>query len=288
MLGERTYKPRVIIKSKFLDRLRSSIKDSTNELKFFKSCPRCGGKLVKNGKRKLKYRKPLQRFLCKSCKKSFCENDFPYMKFPKEVVFCAVDLYIDGLSLARVRYRVSKIFCLVVKSASTIWYWVQRFAQELKNVISGLGRLLHADETKIKTNKKNKYFWFWAMKCSITKAIVGWWVSTSRSEEEAKKLFQSAQQRFPLLYYPEAIRTDSLRSYYPAIRKVFGYKVRHDKFISFKEHSNNEIENFFRCKHRFPRFRKIESARAFIAHWLKEYELMKGISKIFYISSTEF
>jgi len=281
--GERTYRPTIVIKSKFLDRLRSSIKNSINELKFLKSCPRCGGKLVKNGKRKLKYRKQLQRFICKSCKKSFCENDFPYMKFPKEVVFSAIDLYIDGLSLQRVRYRVSKIFCLVIKSASTIWYWVQRFVQELKSAISGLGKLLHAYETKLKTNKKGKCFWFLAIKCAKTKAIVGWNVSVTRSEEEAKKLFLKAKERFPLLYSTEAIRTDSLRSYYPAIRKVFGYRVKHDKFISFKKHSNNEIENFFRCKHRFPRFRKLSSAMAFIAHWLKEYEIMKGISKIFYI-----
>jgi len=29
----------------------------------------------------------------------------------------------DGLSLERTRYRVGKIFNLVVKATSTIWYW---------------------------------------------------------------------------------------------------------------------------------------------------------------------
>jgi len=39
---------------------------------------------------------------------------------------------------------------------------------------------------------------------------------------------------------------------------VLDYKVKHDKFISFKEHSINKIENFFRYKRYFPRYRKLE------------------------------
>ena len=115
-----------------------------------------------------------------------------------------------SLSLERVKFRISKFFSLPIKACSTIWRWFIKFAKEApRSIINGLGSLLHADETKVRTNKKGKYFWFWAIKCSKTKAI----------------------------------RTDNLRSYYPVIREVLGYNVEHDKFISLKEHNNNEIEN---------------------------------------------
>ncbi len=57
--------------------------------------------------------------------------------------------------------------------------------------------------------------------------------------------------------------------------RVFAHEVRHDRFLSFKSHSNNVIENFFRHKRKFPRFRTIESARRYIGHWVSEYNAEK-------------
>ncbi len=60
-----------------------------------------------------------------------------------------------------------------------------------------------------------------------------------------------------------------LPAYSFAIHTVLGHDVKHERVISFK-HGNNVIENFWRCKNRFPRFRTIESARKFIDHWMGE------------------
>jgi len=60
--------------------------------------------------------------------------------------------------------------------------------------------------------------------------------------------------------WPKKIRTDGMPSYYPAIMKVFSRNIEHDKFRSFESHSNNEIENFFRCKNRFPKLGNKKSA----------------------------
>ncbi|MDI6806572.1 MAG: hypothetical protein QMD14_02005, partial [Candidatus Aenigmarchaeota archaeon] len=76
--------------------------------------------------------------------------------------------------------------------------------------------------------------------------------------------------------------TDSFPAHGRAIREVFKFKVKQDRFLSFKQHNNNQVENFFRCKKYFPRLRKLEVARKHVAYWLREYEEMKGISKIFY------
>lgn len=59
-----------------------------------------------------------------------------------------------------------------------------------------------------------------------------------------------------------------------AISRVFSHAVKHEKIISFK-HGNNVIENFFRCKRRFPRFRTLESARPYLSYWVSDYNAEK-------------
>jgi len=199
------------------------------------------------------------------------------MKFPRKIVKNSVDLYHNGLTLEITRKRASKIFNVVIKSASAIWYWCKRFAsQTSKTVYDGLAPLLHADETKLKTHKKGMFLWLWAVKCPVTKKIVGWHLSEQRTLHDAKLLFWECRRRFPVTYWPKAIRTDGWPGYRRAIMEVFSHEVEHDKFLSFKDHSNNEIENFFRCKRRFPRFRNPESAKLYIAHWISEYNEKKS------------
>jgi len=137
------------------------------------------------------------------------------------------------------------------------------------------------DETLIKTFQKGKWLYFWAVKCPATKAVVGWHLSECRTLCDAKALFWEARRRFPVGYFPKFVRTDSMPAYRFAISKVFNYEVKHEKVISFK-HGNNVIENFFRCKRRFPRFRTMESARSYIAHVINEYNSEKlGILEMF-------
>jgi len=82
---------------------------------------------------------------------------------------------------------------------------------------------------------------------------------------EMKLMMWEARRRFPVGYMSEAIRTEKMPAYPFAIAKVFDHEVKNEKVISFK-HGNNVIENFWRCKHRFPRFRTIKSARRFVDH----------------------
>ena len=86
---------------------------------------------------------------------------------------------------------------------------------------------------------------------------------------ETKMLMWEARRRFPTGYWPQAIRTDKMPAYGFAIHSVLGHEVRHEKVISFK-HGNNVIENFWRCKNRFPRFRTLSSAQKFVDHWMWE------------------
>ncbi len=197
------------------------------------------------------------------------------MKFPRRLVESSVDLYHSGLTLKSTRKNVSKIYEILVKADSTIYRWSKRFAKQTSQVLKGLAELLHCDETLLKTYKKRKYFYFWAIKCPKTKCIVGWHLSEHRTLHDAKLLLWEARRRFPTDYLPKAIRTDGFPGYRFAIHKVFAHEVKHDKFLSFRSHSNNVIENFFRCKKKFPRFRDIESGRKYIGHWVSGYNLEK-------------
>jgi len=196
------------------------------------------------------------------------------MRFQRKVVKIAVSLYHKGLTLKNVKKVILEFFGLTA-STTSIWKWCQRFASQTSGVIQGLTDLLHCDETLLKTHKKRRFFYFWAVKCPKTKCIVGWHLSEHRTLYDAKQLFWSTRRRFPIDYLPKAIRTDGFPGYRFAIHKVFGYKVEHDKFLSFRNHSNNVIENFFRHKRKFPKFRNVESARRYIGHWVFEYNAEK-------------
>jgi len=209
------------------------------------------------------------------CGQQSVETDFKRMRFPKQAVETSVDLRHSGLTLKSTRKNLSKIYKTPVKADSTIHRWCKKFAKQTSGIIEGLADLLHCDETLLKTNKKRKFFYFWAIKCPKTKAIVGWHLSEHRTLSDAKKLLWEARRRFPVSYLPKAIRTDGFPGYRFAIHKVFSFEVKHDKFLSFKNHSNNEIENFFRCKKRFPKFWDINYARKYIGHWVYEYNKEK-------------
>ncbi len=204
------------------------------------------------------------------------------MKFPRFVIRNSVDLRHDGLTLERTRYRISKIHKIVVKAVSTVWYWCQRFVNKFKQTIQGLSERLHCDETLIRTFQKGKFLYFWAVKCPKTKCVVGWHISEHRTMYDAKLLFWETRRKFPVGYMPKFIRTDKMPAYNFAINKVFNHEVKHEKVLSFK-HGNNVIENFFRCKNKFPKFRTLQSSGRYLSTWIYNYNTEKLAKPIFYI-----
>lgn len=235
--------------------------------------------MPENGKRKLKYRAGIQQHKCRKCGKYHSDNDFPQMKFPKKVIDTASMLRHKGMVLKDVKDCVSEIFNIVIKSISVIWYWTQRFPNAVSDIaFAALGSLLHVDETQVKTNRKGRKFYMWALKSPKTKAIVTH-VSETRAEKDAEELLRKAKRRFPVGYLPKAIRTDSFPGFYPAIMHVFGYRVKQDRFKSFESHGNNEIENLFRCKRKFPKFGVISAAKKFVDYWEKDHNKEKLGSK---------
>lgn len=245
-------------------------------------CPNCGFPRVKNGSLKLKYRGNVQQWICKKCGCQARDDGIKGYVYPKKMIDAGVSLCIDGLRLEKTRKNLEKIFGIFVKSLTTIWNWVQIFTIMFSFVFVSMSDMINADETQVKTKKKGFYYWFWACKEPITGIIIGWHLSWTRSEEDAKRFLENVRGHLPTatLNWPKKIRTDSLPSYYPAINKAFSREIEQDRFKSFKSHSNNVIENFFRCKHHFPRFgSNINTARKYLESWVNEYNKEK-IAKI--------
>lgn len=237
-------------------------------------CPDCGFPRVKNGARKFKYRDAAQQRICKKCKSQTRDDEIKGYVYPKKMIDIAVSLCIDGLRLEKVRKNLERIFGFTVKSLATIWNWAQTFTVMLSFVFVSMSDMMHGDETEIKTKKKGFYYWLWACKEPLTGVIAGWHLSWTRSEGGARKFLEGVRGHLPVatLNWPKKIRTDSLPSYYPAINKTFSRSIRQDRFKSFKNHSNNVIENFFRCKHHFPKFGgNINAARKYLESRVNEY-----------------
>ncbi len=195
-------------------------------------CPNCGFPRVKNGTLKLKYRGNVQKWLCKKCGCQARDDGIKGYSYPKKMIDVAVSLCIDGLRLEKIRKNLERIFGFTVKSLATIWNWVQTFTIMLSFVFVSMSEIMHADETKVKTKEKGKYLLFWACKEPITGIIAGWYLSWTRSEEDAKKFLEDERKHLPVgvLQWPKKIRTDSLPSYYPAINKTFSREIKQDRF----------------------------------------------------------
>jgi len=204
------------------------------------------------------------------------------MRHRKDVVYTSIGLYTDGLSLNKVRRRIKKTYGVVIKSNQTILNWLEKFGKRLTKPLHGLAERLHCDETKIRMWKKGLFLWLWAMRCKGSQPI-GWHISMERDMYNTDMLMWETRRRFPIGYFPKIIRTDKMPAYSSSIAKVFDHEVKHEKVISFK-HGNNVIENFWRCKNRFPRFRTMRNAKKFIDHWMWEtYENEIFLSWVYWI-----
>jgi hypothetical protein len=86
---------------------------------------KCGGQLVKRGKRETRLGNK-QLYLCKKCLKK-STVDWPRMRFPESTVMKAVNLYASGLSTAEVKQAVGSDGFDV--SRWTIIKWHRKFGK---------------------------------------------------------------------------------------------------------------------------------------------------------------
>ncbi len=125
-------------------------------------CPYCKeeNNVIKRGIRKNKFVKK-QQYWCNKCKKYFVEHDgFEGMTYPREIIAKTLHLYVEGLSLSKIRDYINQHEGYYLYDG-TILYWVKKYANLLSKFESNLkpnvkGRV-HTDEVYVKVKGKGYY-----------------------------------------------------------------------------------------------------------------------------------
>jgi len=123
-------------------------------------CPHCGSsRLKKAGKAKNKY-VTKQAYRCLDCKRYFVERDgFEGMTYPKEIIVAVLHLFVEGLSLSKIREYMYQHHGYRFTDGS-ILNWVRKYA----NLVEKFERKrmpkpkvkgrIHLDEVEVKVGKK--------------------------------------------------------------------------------------------------------------------------------------
>ena len=240
-------------------------------------CKFCGSdKVVKNGKSK----KGVQNWLCRTCGKGFVDNRaLPRMRSPVDTVSSALYQYYTGSSLNDIRGHIEQQTG-IRPSDSTIFAWVNRFSKvavdEAKNYKPQVGDTWIADETVLKIQGKN--VWFWDIIDADTRFLLASHISRTRTTRDAQELMQKAYEKAGKV--PKRIITDRLRAYLDGIELTFGANAKHVQSSPFVEtDSTNLIERFHgSLKDRTKVMRglkKIETAKLFTDGWLVYYNYFR-------------
>lgn len=222
----------------------------------------------------------IQRYFCNDCKRKFADNDaLPNMKTSTDQVGAALNMYYEGMSLNAIRRHLDQTHNNL-PSDSTVYEWIERFSKEAineaKNHKPNVGDLWVADETVLKIDGKN--VWFWDIIDAQTRFLLASHVSVNRGTREAKALMEKAQARASKT--PKVVLTDKLAAYVDGIEQAFGADSKHiqSKPFSVKD-STNLIERFHgTLKDRTKVMRglkEIETARLFTDGWLVHYNFFR-------------
>lgn len=121
-------------------------------------CPNCGSsRTIRAGKKRNKY-VTKQGYRCKECKRYFVERDgFEDMTYPKEVITEVLHLYVEGLSLSKIREVVYQHHGFRPSDGS-ILNWTRKYAKLVRKLVERIkpkvkGRI-HLDEVQLKVGKK--------------------------------------------------------------------------------------------------------------------------------------
>jgi putative transposase len=221
-----------------------------------------------------------QRFWCKDCKRKFADNDaLPEMQTPVEQIGSAVGMFYEGQSLNSITRLITQIYGSY-PSGSTIYRWVSRFTKravkELSKYKPDVGSVWVADETVLKMDGKN--VWFWDIIDAKTRFLIATHISHTRTTKDAQKLMEKAYKRTGKI--PRVIYTDKLRAYLDGIELTFGADTKHRQGGPFDvEDNTNLIERFhgtLKARTKIMRgLKDVGSAKLFTEGWLLYYNYLR-------------
>ncbi len=237
-------------------------------------CPYCKSEqIVKRGLSPTQNRGKQQRYLCKSCKRTFIQDlGFWKMKNSEAKITSGIDLYFSNLSSRKVRNHFRRHLEHNASHISVL-NWCRKYVLKVQKYVDTLQPQLsgefYADETEIDRERNhNDVFW-----CSVdwqTRYINATLYSpNSQSVGDAKEFMKRIKQSKTK---PKYIQTDYAGFYPKAMRQIFSTnkrqttyhneeRVRHIRNnVSKTKKHNVRIETvFMKIKDRVDDFRGLKS-----------------------------
>ena len=218
-------------------------------------CIRCNSSSIKKmGFRKTENRGNQQRWLCKSCKKSFTiDEGFWKMKNNPNKITEALHLYFSGTSLRKTQAHLG-VFRESNCSYVTILEWIRKYATLVGNFADSLnlkvGEELMSDEMEYSV--KGKQSWFVDVMDTKTRYMVSSDFMRSRTIERLVEVLKKAKDKTG--EQVKIVTTDGLQGYPRVLRRTFGLqspyhsssktksKIIHNIVIASERGFNHKIE----------------------------------------------
>ena len=200
-------------------------------------CPKCGGgRVVKIG-----FQRGVQRYRCKDCPKDFRANGMAEgRRMDAEMMGSAIRDFYMGKSYKQIAEGLKEEYDIPEPSKATIYEWVRDYTDEAKELTADMkaqvGDEWVADEMAVKVGSWQ--YWNWNVMDKETRYILASHLSRRRTEKAAIETLEKAKAAAGR--EPNTITTDKLRSYGPAIKKVFP-KTLHIKSQGLTSSLNNNM-----------------------------------------------
>jgi transposase-like protein len=199
------------------------------------------------------------------------------MKLDANMVSSALNMYYEGMSVKEIRRHLFQEH-EHAPSTATIYEWIMKYSQyatdSIKDVKPSVGDIWVADETVLKIDGSN--VWFWDIIDTKTRYLLTSRVSRSRTTRDAQILIDRAIKTAGK--EPRTIITDKLASY---LDVKYGGEHRQGSPFSIKESgdSTSQIERFhgtLKSRTKVMRgLKTLESALMFTQGWLVHYNFLR-------------
>ena len=190
-------------------------------------------KVVRYGKRKCKRKRPVQRYLCKSCGQTFSGIDgFVGRHFDADVIIKALSMVAKKMSPDEARDQL-KLDDIKI-DASTIHRWADCYSGMMYKYAAALrvdaGHQWHVDEIFFKVLKKKRYLF--AVMDGASRFILSYEISPLKQGFKPAGLFAAAASRTFRL--PRILVSDGLQDFIGAAKKIF-YRNWGPRFVHIRE-----------------------------------------------------
>ena len=240
-------------------------------------CPTCDSeKVIKDGTQSGQ-----QRYRCKDCQKKFRANGKAQgRRMDAEMMGSAIRDYYTGKSYKQIAEGLKEEYDIPEPSKATIYEWVRDYTDEAKEQTAELkadvGDTWVADEMAVRVGSWQ--MWNWNVMDEKTRYILSSHLTNRRTEKAARDTLEKAKAAAGR--EPKSIKTDKLRSYGPAIKKVFP-NTKHIQSDGIRAEVNNNLserlQGTFRSRTKTLRgLENVKTGQRYLDGWVITYNHMRG------------